>query len=152
MLGWLRVLRFESCLVGLNVAYGFCAVQLEVEFVGSVRVRNATDLHIGCIPFSVNIITARNEVWGKVMFLHLSFSHSVHSDHRSGRYASYWNAYLFLIFSIFYYSCSQYLYITVKGVLTPSDSVTVTVMFDGQNGYVTHSAHHSAHQRSKVTE
>ena len=28
------------------------------------------------------------------MFLHLSVSHSVHSGHRSGRYASYWNAYL----------------------------------------------------------
>ena len=30
-----------------------------------------------------------NEVYGKVMFLHLSVSHSVHSGHRSGRYASY---------------------------------------------------------------
>ena len=37
-----------------------------------------------------------NEVWGKVMFLHLSVSHSVHSGHRVERYASYWNAYLFL--------------------------------------------------------
>ena len=37
-----------------------------------------------------------NEVWGKVMFLHLSVSHSGHSSHRSGWYASYWNAYLIL--------------------------------------------------------
>ena len=33
-----------------------------------------------------------------------------------------------------------------KGLFTPSDSVTVTVTFDGQNGY----ACHSARQRSKV--
>ena len=39
-------------------------------------------------------ITVRNEV-AKVMFLHLSVIHSVHSGHRSGRYPSYWNAYLF---------------------------------------------------------
>ena len=37
-----------------------------------------------------------NEVWGKVMFLLLFVSHSVHSGHRSGWYASYQNAYLFL--------------------------------------------------------
>ena len=44
---------------------------------------------------SVLYLPPANEVWGKVMFLHLSVSHSVHSCHRSGRYASYWNAYLF---------------------------------------------------------
>ena len=32
------------------------------------------------------------------MFLHLSVSHSVHSGHRSGRYASYWNAYLLIAY------------------------------------------------------
>ena len=31
-----------------------------------------------------------------------------------------------------------------------SDSITVTITFDGQNVYATHSARHSAHQRSKV--
>ena len=41
------------------------------------------------------LLQPTNEVWGNVMFLHLSVSHSVHSGHRSGRYASYWNAYLF---------------------------------------------------------
>ena len=46
-----------------------------------------------------------NEVSGKVMFLLLSVSHSVHSSHRSGRYASYWNAYLLVIFSL---SCGLY--------------------------------------------
>ena len=34
------------------------------------------------------------------MFLHLSVSHSVHSGHRSGRYASYWNAYLLIAYSL----------------------------------------------------
>ena len=43
---------------------------------------------------SVLLLPPANEVWGKVMFLHLSVSHSVHSGHRNGRYASYWNAYL----------------------------------------------------------
>ena len=33
------------------------------------------------------------------MFLHLYVSHSVRSGHRSGRYASYWNAYLFSLIS-----------------------------------------------------
>ena len=41
------------------------------------------------------LLPPANEVWGKVMFLHLSVSHSVHSGRGSGRYASYWNAYLF---------------------------------------------------------
>ena len=40
------------------------------------------------------LLPSANEVWGKVMFLHLSVSHSVHSGHQSGRYASYRNAYL----------------------------------------------------------
>ena len=43
------------------------------------------------------LLSPANEVWGKVMFLHLSVSHSVHSGHRSGLYASYWNAYLFQV-------------------------------------------------------
>ena len=44
--------------------------------------------------YSVNLLPPANEVWGKVMFLHLFVSHSVDSGHRSGRYISYWNAYL----------------------------------------------------------
>ena len=38
------------------------------------------------------------------MFLHLSVSHSVHSGHRSGLYASYRNAYLLLFFFSWYLS------------------------------------------------
>ena len=37
----------------------------------------------------------------------------------------------FILSDIFYYSCSQYLYITVKGLFAQSDSVNVTVMFNG---------------------
>ena len=37
-----------------------------------------------------------------------------------------------------------------KSLFTPSDYVTVTVTFDGQNGYATHFACHSAYQRSNV--
>ena len=42
------------------------------------------------------LLPPANEVWVKIVFLHLSVSHSVHSGHRSGRYASYWNTYLFI--------------------------------------------------------
>ena len=36
-----------------------------------------------------------------------------------------------------------------KGPFTPSDSVTVTVTFDGPNWYATHSAHNSVRQKMK---
>ena len=39
---------------------------------------------------------------------------------------------------------------TFKAHSHPSDSVTVTITFDEKNGYAAHSAHHSAHQISKV--
>ena len=39
---------------------------------------------------------------------------------------------------------------TSNDSLTPNDSVTITVTFDGQNSYATHSPRHSARQRSKV--
>ena len=44
----------------------------------------------------------------------------------------------------------SHVYTTAEGSFTPSDPVTVTVTFDGQNGYATHSACHSAPQTSKV--
>ena len=47
------------------------------------------------------LLPPANKVWGKVMFLHLSVSHSVHGGHQSGLYASYWNAYLFLNANLF---------------------------------------------------
>ena len=50
--------------------------------------------------FSGGFLPPTKEVWGKVMFLHLSVSHSVHSGQRSGRYASYWNAYLLFLFFV----------------------------------------------------
>ena len=38
-----------------NLAGGFCAVQLENQFLGWVRVRNTSNLNIDGITFSVNI-------------------------------------------------------------------------------------------------
>ena len=40
----------------MKVVCGFCAVQLEVEFFGSVSVRNTADLHIVGILCTVKII------------------------------------------------------------------------------------------------
>ena len=43
------------------------------------------------------MITGRNSSCGKVMFLHLSVILPPTRDgHYSGRYASYWNAFLFI--------------------------------------------------------
>ena len=53
-------------------------------------------------PHFSRFLPPANEVWGKVMFLHLSVSHSVHSGHRSGWYAPHGNAYLFTIWSTFF--------------------------------------------------
>ena len=58
---------------------------------------------VKCIIF---LITVCNEV-AKVMFLHLSVIHSVHSGHQSGWYASYWNAYLLFFFSSYLVSLSE---------------------------------------------
>ena len=38
------------------------------------------------ICWARHLLLPTNEVWGKVMFLHLSVSHSVHSGHRSDIY------------------------------------------------------------------
>ena len=40
----------------IYAAHGFCAVQLELELLGWVWVRNTADLHISGIQFCVNII------------------------------------------------------------------------------------------------
>ena len=62
---------------------------LVMPTIANARCERALRLFVGVQL----LLPPANEVWGKVMFLHLSVSHSVHSGHRSGRYASYWNAY-----------------------------------------------------------
>ena len=49
-----------------------------------------------CFQFpNLNIYRPQTKFGARLCFLHLSVSHSVHSGHRSGRYASCWNAYWF---------------------------------------------------------
>ena len=62
------------------------------------------------------LLPPANEVLGKVMFLHLSVSHSGHSGHRRGRYPSYRNAYLFFdlfAFAPMFARCKQTLILRV---------------------------------------
>ena len=52
---------------------------------GTLIYHETSASYLGCGKL---VFTARKQVWGKVMFLHLPVSHSVHSGHQSGRYAS----------------------------------------------------------------
>ena len=65
-------------------------VHCEAQTVG----KRAVGIRLKCLRV---LLPPPNEVWGKVMFLHPSVSHSVHSGHQSGWYASYWNAFLLKI-------------------------------------------------------
>ena len=89
--------------------------------------------HIFCWPGFIDLrvqihfqlLAPANEVWGRVMFLHLSVSHSVHRGGvsltetpldrdlppqlvKSGQYVSYWNAFLFS--TVFVLDPLKYLY------------------------------------------
>ena len=73
-------------------------LQLLSSSGSSGRIRGARNMKSMRTPLAAIFLPPANEVWGKVLFLHLSVSHSVHSGHRSGQYASCWNAYLFMTY------------------------------------------------------
>ena len=112
---WFLIAHASSDIITCDL---FISVRDWTSRFSLIRVRNTADLHINSIPRSINVIIVLNSSCGKVMFLHLSVilftggclplgPGGVHprspdrhplppprDGHCSGRYASYWNAFL----------------------------------------------------------
>ena len=53
-----------------KIVSGFCVAHLEVEFLGSVSVRNTADLHIGGIQCKYSLVDPRRVLGTRLNFFH----------------------------------------------------------------------------------
>ena len=103
---FLPVFMFLFMFTGGGLTCGFCSSvwpderSLKQHLCNCRLVLHAyTHTHMWTRIRLCNIFTVRKRSCGKVMFLHLSVSRSVHRPCKvkSGRYLSYWNAFLSVI-------------------------------------------------------